>query len=299
MAKAELIDHPKFKKLRRLLGEPTPHVVGYLECMWRQGYQIGSAVLGDADDVEAAAEFPGERGRFASAAHQAGFIDQDADGTFLIHDLYDHAPKYAQMRMRRKGTAPDQTCPTTERLLPELAETVTDVPDLGTTVPGSAGNGNECATKGRGKRGEEKGERVEDKGQTQDTRQRGPTPEEFREEWNRAAEANGWKTCLQINEDRERHLRARLKDPRWREGWRSALVRAGPIPALRGEGVDGTWKADVDWFLRPGTVTRLLEGKYDGWGKPTGSINDKQRAASLRYDPGRDDGKAVQSGDGG
>lgn len=295
MAKAELFDHPKFKKLRRLLGEPTPHVAGYLECMWRQGYQIGSACLGDADDVEAAAEYPGERGRFATAAFDSGFIDRDADGTFLIHDLYDHAPKYAQMRMRRKGTAPEQACPTTAHLLPSLDETVTNVTDLGTTVPGSAGNGNECATKERGERREGKGERVKDKGETKASGQRGPTPEEFRTEWNLAAEANGWKSCHRMSGDRETHFRARLKDPHWRDGWREALIRAGPIPALRGEGVDGNWKADVDWFLRPGTVTKLLEGKYDGWGKPTGSDHVKQRATSLRFDPDRDGGKALPS----
>lgn len=142
MAKPELRDHRKFLKLVRLLGDPRPHVMGYLECLWLRGYQVGTAFVGDADDVEAAAEYPGERGRFAAAAFEAGFLDRDADGTFLIHDLYDHAPKYAQMRMRRKGNAPAHP-------LPNLAETVTDVPDLGTTVPGSAGNGHARATEPR------------------------------------------------------------------------------------------------------------------------------------------------------
>lgn len=106
MAKPELTSHRKFKKLVRLLGDPRPHVIGYLECLWHQGYQIGTAFLGDADDVEAAAEYPGERGRFANAAYEAGFLDVDGHGHYLIHDLYDHAPAYAKKRMARRGSGP-------------------------------------------------------------------------------------------------------------------------------------------------------------------------------------------------
>lgn len=106
MAKPELRDHRKFLKLKRLLNAPTPHVLGYLDCLWHRGYQTGSPFIGDALDVEAAAEYPGETGTFTEAAHQSGFIDRDENGNYLIHDLFDHAPAYAKKRMRRRGTAP-------------------------------------------------------------------------------------------------------------------------------------------------------------------------------------------------
>lgn len=61
----------------------------------------------------------------------------------------------------------------------------------------------------------------------------------------------------------------RLKcfDARWRiEAWRNdypeALKRIPASSFLRGEN-DRGWRADVDWFLRPDTVTRILEGRYD------------------------------------
>lgn len=104
MAKPELRDHRKFLKLKRLLGAPTPHVIGYLECLWLRGYQTGSPVIGDSLDVESAAEYPGEIGTFTKAAMDAGFIDLDEDGRYTIHDLFDHAPSYAKKRMVRKGT---------------------------------------------------------------------------------------------------------------------------------------------------------------------------------------------------
>lgn len=135
MAKPDLRDNRKFLKLKRLLGEPTPHVIGYLECLWLRGYQTGNPLIGDDLDVEAAAEYPGEPGKFAHAAHQAGFLDQ-SDSGFLIHDLYDHAPKYVKMRMRRNGFAPEHSCR-------DCGETDTDAPDRGTDVPGFRESG--CA----------------------------------------------------------------------------------------------------------------------------------------------------------
>jgi hypothetical protein len=105
--KAELLDHRKFLRLVRLMNEPTPHVLGYLMLMWRRGYQTGSPALGDELDVEAAAEFRGEPGKFAKAALAAGFIDRTPNGDFEIHDLWDHAPDYVKKRMARGGNLPD------------------------------------------------------------------------------------------------------------------------------------------------------------------------------------------------
>ena len=107
MAKPELRDHRKFLKLKRLMSEPTPHLLGYLECLWLRGYQTGSSYIGDALDVEAAAEYPGEEGKLARALLLAGLIDQNEDGSFSIHDLYEHAPPYARKRMHRLGNAPE------------------------------------------------------------------------------------------------------------------------------------------------------------------------------------------------
>ena len=106
MAKPDLRDNPKFRKLRRLLGAPTPHVLGYLECLWIIGYQTGNPVVGDSQDVEAAAEYPGEPGKFTKAALEAGFLDEESNGRYSIHDLYDNAPQYVKKRMTRKGFAP-------------------------------------------------------------------------------------------------------------------------------------------------------------------------------------------------
>jgi hypothetical protein len=68
MARPGLMIHPKFRRLVHVLQEPVAHVVGYLEMMWHVGYESGNAVLGDAVDVELAAQYPGAPGKAGPGA---------------------------------------------------------------------------------------------------------------------------------------------------------------------------------------------------------------------------------------
>jgi hypothetical protein len=108
MARTELRDHPKFRRLAHTLKLPTPYVLGLLECLWQTGYQSGSDFIGDSTDVELCSEWPGEPGVLTSALLACGWIDE-ADGKYCIHDLYDHAPEYAKKRMRARRAYREQT----------------------------------------------------------------------------------------------------------------------------------------------------------------------------------------------
>ena len=57
------------------------------------------------------------------------------------------------------------------------------------------------------------------------------------------------------------HLLKRLADKYWRDNWLVALSLMAGSSFCRGEN-DRGWVADLDFFLRPDTVTRLIEGKY-------------------------------------
>lgn len=82
-----------------------------------------------------------------------------------------------------------------------------------------------------------------------------------------------------ITKSREQHLAARLKEPAW--PWEEALAKF-PLKCFASD--PGGWQPTFDWFIRPDTVTAILEGKYD-WtkkenqnGKPaTLPIGDGQR----------------------
>jgi hypothetical protein len=99
---------------------------------------------------------------------------------------------------------------------------------------------------------------------------------DFLAAWNGAAVDAGWRLCRNLSPKRLKALRARQADPFWREHWRAAIDRAKPIPGLRGSN-DRNWRANVDWFLRPETVTRITEGFYDDWQPP----RDRSRAGSA------------------
>ena len=65
-----------------------------------------------------------------------------------------------------------------------------------------------------------------------------------------------------LTDSRKKKIRTRLKEKWWRDNWQSAITRAAQSPFLRGES-DGGWAADIDWFLRPDSATKILEGNYD------------------------------------
>lgn len=94
-----------------------------------------------------------------------------------------------------------------------------------------------------------------------------PFSEEMRkvqELWNQLPRPIG--KVVGLSTERRKALRARLSDPWWRENYPAAIERIGKSKFCRGEikGRDGrTWKANFDFFLRPESALKALEGKYD------------------------------------
>lgn len=116
MARPTLDTCVKFKRLCQRLGLPRPYVKGLLTTMWDVANATGNPYLGGPEDVEAAAEWPGEPGAwFAAMRGDAGghgaWIDETEPGSnrYRVHDYYDHAPKYVknrwymEQRRRRSG----------------------------------------------------------------------------------------------------------------------------------------------------------------------------------------------------
>lgn len=110
MARPGLDKHPKYRMLLRMLGEARPHVRGYLETLWEVAYECGDPIIGSAEAIEAAAEYPGEPGKLFNAllkcgGDKAGFIEETPGrpGCYSIHDLNDHAPEYVKKRFQRES----------------------------------------------------------------------------------------------------------------------------------------------------------------------------------------------------
>lgn len=78
------------------------------------------------------------------------------------------------------------------------------------------------------------------------------------EEWNKTKLTK----CSKLTSKRQTHLKARLKDPHWRESWRKALGIICTSPFCCGQN-DRGWIADIDWFIRSDeALVKALEGKY-------------------------------------
>ena len=86
-----------------------------------------------------------------------------------------------------------------------------------------------------------------------------PTPEELLAAWNAVP---GFEHAREMTEGRRRSLRARCRSRVWLRDWRGALVKASGLPFCLGQG-ERRWVANLDWFLRPDTVNKILEGHYD------------------------------------
>jgi uncharacterized protein YdaU (DUF1376 family) len=65
-----------------------------------------------------------------------------------------------------------------------------------------------------------------------------------------------------MTDKRRRACRTRLRDSDFRSGWQDAINKLAASDFCRGQGETG-WIATLDWFLKPDSVNRLLEGQYD------------------------------------
>lgn len=79
-----------------------------------------------------------------------------------------------------------------------------------------------------------------------------------------------------VSAKRKKVVASRMRDPFWREHWREALDIASSSPFLQGQN-DRGWKMSFDFFLKPDSVAKIIEGTYDGAPKP-----QQQTAAERR-----------------
>lgn len=94
-------------------------------------------------------------------------------------------------------------------------------------------------------------------------------------EWNMI---DGVTVCRAVTPARRKRIADRMRDVFWKEHWREAIDKIRNLKCLQGAN-DQNWRADIDWFIRPDTVAKVLEGKYDNW-KPTGSAADRRKMSN-------------------
>lgn len=90
-----------------------------------------------------------------------------------------------------------------------------------------------------------------------------------------------------VTDKRLKAIGVRMLDEYWMKSWQDAITRLGKIDGMHGkvEDRDGrTFMADVDFFLRPDSVVKIMEGKYDNWTRRDG--HKPAEAAKKAYSGG-------------
>lgn len=82
--------------------------------------------------------------------------------------------------------------------------------------------------------------------------------EEFLDLWNTIAPS----PCALLVGRRVTAYKTRMSQPYFRDNWRAAIERMRGSDFLQGKNNRG-WKATIDWFLKPDSVAKIMEGKYD------------------------------------
>ncbi len=108
MPRAGLFEHRKFKRLARAIGNKAV-AAGSLELIWHSCYATATDYIGDAMDVEAAADWKGKTGKLCDALLDAGgeeepgFIERvPGRSGYRVHDLLDHAPEHVRRKFERE-----------------------------------------------------------------------------------------------------------------------------------------------------------------------------------------------------
>lgn len=79
---------------------------------------------------------------------------------------------------------------------------------------------------------------------------------------------------------RKTSFTARMKDQFFRENWKAGIDRIAASDFCTGKNSTG-WRADIDFFLRDGSLVKIMEGKYDN---RKGSVAGKASEDDFPYE---------------
>lgn len=100
----------------------------------------------------------------------------------------------------------------------------------------------------------------------------------FLENWNSLGAP--FSKCLVVSSERGSKIRRRFSESFFRDHWQAAVLKLQTCPFLRGEN-EKKWVATVDWFLRPGSVGKIIEGIYEEKNIPKRGGNRARSGAQI------------------
>ncbi len=279
--KREALRHPKTYDLAARLGVRKRDVLGILTLLW--DFTADAAPSGDIGKwsngaIARACDWDDDPDTFVDALVSAGWLDEDEDHRLIVHDWPDHAQNWVRAKLRKANLEflPCYFTGDSSPLEKPLKSTLEPSPPRDQTKPNQTKPNQDPPNPPRGEPSaelfREDLERQPAFGDRPAKRAKQETvpPAEVQAAWN---EHVGTPRCDAMTEKRKRALRDRARDPTWRKCWLDALRSIRGKPFLCGSN-DRGWRATLDWFLRPDSVTKILEGFYDN-GKASESLADR------------------------
>lgn len=271
----------KFKKLKRTLKLKDWQVVGVLESLWM--FACRNAPEGDVgrwsnEDIAAAMEWDGDADELIAALVNERWLDESEEHRLVIHDWADHAPNWLKNNLKSHGKeianngamqAAKQVAkqPAKQSAEQDAKQAASSLLLSSHTLPTHiiASEIHIRADNGTGACG--------DKTVEQNKPETGINPGDFQVAWNRVV---GVTPIHRMTGKRVKALRVRSRDPDFVARWQEGIQRIAASDFCCGGGSTG-WLASVEWFLRPDTLTAILEGKYDNRanGKPSNCLYDR------------------------
>jgi hypothetical protein len=226
--------NPKIFDLIRLMSWDMDQAIGKLHRFWwwvtdyapegdlrkHSSFRIAQACGVTGEDAE----------KFLKALVECGFVDEKP--YLRVHDWWDHAGSYLQIRYRDKA-------------------------DRWRSIRAMYDD-NHSGSIGGSPTGYPKEEREIERERKKDTLL--SVVDEMKQFWN---SKNRLPKIKEWSEARLQKLATRLKDPAFCEQWRAAIDKLDASDFATGSGATG-WKADIGWLLDNDTnYIKAIEGKYD------------------------------------
>jgi hypothetical protein len=287
--KRDALNHPKMLDLASRLDVTRAQAIGVVTLLFDFTAQYApQGDIGKHRDgaISRACEWTGSPEEFITALVESGWVDKSENHRLRVHDWHEHCEQWVKLKLQKlnldflaeyrgqlpQGTAKSGGVSTAEPIAEPTAEAITEP-----TAEGGASRDQAKPSLAKPSPNPNQAKPILEEGESNAADAAGPLAhQEVLSAWNQAMQQ-----YCKLTSKRRAALSQRLKDRFWLEHWRRAIARASESDFCRGVN-DRGWVADFEWFLRPDSVTKLLEGKYANRSKPQRETFADMRVAGTK-----------------
>ncbi len=273
--KRDALAHPKMLDLASRLDCSRAQAIGIMTLLF--DFAATYAPQGDIGkhkdgSIARACDWNGDSHAFVSSLVESGWLDESAAHRLVIHDWSEHCEQWVKLKLQKlklsfvdeyRGQLPQGSIEIDEKSIAEPSAEATAVQSVEQTAELSASR--DLAKPSLAKDSPNPNPNVAKDYKEGESPQPPPRTNfdckhiesELVVFWNSSMQQN-----CQMTEKRRKALALRLKTKGWLENWRSAIGKAAVSDFCLGVN-DRGWIADLEWFLKPDSVAKLMEGKYD------------------------------------